>query len=279
MSNRIETDRDLCARPLVIGGTGGSGTRLLVAIAQAAGYFMGEFRPFADFKGDMWMNDGFDSEEFIDFAWRWRERLIAAGEEPLAEPEMEAAIGELRAAVERHRQFLPGDAKWGWKLPQSVLCLPVIDRLFPDLRFIHMIRDGREMAFSRNQNDAAAFGEFIFARQGPDAMPAAYMSEETRMASLSIIVWGFANALAADYGESQMGSRYLRVDYGQLCAEPGPGLRKLLEFMEVAPDLAADIGNLVQPSRSIGRWHQQGRPAQDAVNRFGGEFLKRLGYG
>ena len=240
---------------------------------------MGEFRPFADFKGDMWMNDGFDSEEFIDFAWRWRERLIAAGDEPLTAAELATATDELSAAVQRHRRFLPDDARWGWKLPQSVLCLPVIDRLFPDARFVHMIRDGRDMAFSRNQNDAAAFGEFIFARRGPDQMPAAYMSEETRLASLSIIVWGVANRLAADYGEREMGDRYLRVDYGDLCTEPGPGLRRLLQFMEVSPDLAADIGNLVQPSRSIGRWHQQGRPAQDAVNRFGRDFLERLGYG
>lgn len=271
-------DTDLSQRPVVIGGTGGSGTRLLVAIAQAAGYFMGEFRPFKDYRGLMWMNAGFDSEEFVDFAWRWRERFINADRQPLTETEMDRAVDDLRASVARHRRHLPPGAPWGWKLPQSVLYLPVLNRLYPGARFIHMIRDGRDMAFSKNQNDAAAFGEFIFARRGPDEMPGAYMSEATRMASLSIIVWGFANQLAADFGEAEMGDRYLRVDYGGLCTDPGPGLRHLLDFMEVSPDLATGVENLVQPSRSIGRWHDQGRPAREAVLRFGGEYLERLGY-
>ncbi len=270
---------DFSQRPIVIGGSGGSGTRLLVAIAQAAGYFMGEFRPFKDFQGQMWMNDGFDSEEFIDFAWRWRERLINAYRKPLTETEMEQALTELGEGVKRHRRLLPPEARWGWKLPQSLLYLPVLNRLLPETRFIHMIRDGRDMAFSGNQNDAAAFGEFIFARRGPDEMPAAYMSEETRMASLSIIVWGFANQMAADYGEAEMGNRYLRVDYGELCADPMPGLRKILNFLEISPDLTGEIANLVQPSRSIGRWNRQGKAAQEAVMRFGREYLERLGYG
>jgi hypothetical protein len=42
-------------------------------------------------------------------------------------------------------------ARWGWKQPRSTLLLPFLDRVLPNLRFMHLIRDGRDMAYSANR--------------------------------------------------------------------------------------------------------------------------------
>ena len=43
--------------------------------------------------------------------------------------------------------WTPG-TRWGWKLPETGYMLPIIDQLFPTARYIHLIRDGRDVALS-----------------------------------------------------------------------------------------------------------------------------------
>src|SRR5205807_5792933 len=41
-----------------------------------------------------------------------------------------------------------GKPRWGDKTPNNVLHLPLLSRLFPDAQFVHIVRDGREVAAS-----------------------------------------------------------------------------------------------------------------------------------
>ena len=54
------------------------------------------------------------------------------------------AIGAVFAAYAAER----GKARWGDKTPLYMQYLPLLERLFPDARFVHLIRDGRDAALS-----------------------------------------------------------------------------------------------------------------------------------
>ena len=63
---------------------------------------------------------------------------------------------DLDAAVARHLAPLGGRPRpWGWKHPHSLLLLPLLVDAWPRLRFVHVVRDGRDMAFSANRNQLA----------------------------------------------------------------------------------------------------------------------------
>ena len=118
--------------PGVIGATGGSGTRVLAAIAQRGGMFVGSD-----------LNRSLDALDFAAFFDRWAGRELA--------PE---AAAELRALVARQHAEAEG-RPWGWKEPRSVYLLPFLAAELPGLRFLHVVRDGRDMALSVESGAAA----------------------------------------------------------------------------------------------------------------------------
>ena len=47
------------------------------------------------------------------------------------------------------------------KNPRSMFLLPFFDSYFPALKFIHIVRDGRDMAYSKNQNQLHKHGSTL----------------------------------------------------------------------------------------------------------------------
>ena len=65
-------------------------------------------------------------------------------------------------ALQAHRRDLPEDATaWGWKEPRSIYLLPFFNSVMPRLRFLHWMRDGRDMAFSENQQQLRKHGQTV----------------------------------------------------------------------------------------------------------------------
>ena len=50
---------------------------------------------------------------------------------------------------------------WGWKLPETYLFLPYVKAVFPKVKYIHVIRHGLDMAYSRNQHQFWAWGAYF----------------------------------------------------------------------------------------------------------------------
>ena len=167
---------------------------------------------------------------------------------PERRAEMEA---DLRSVLADHLAPAPPDAAaWGWKEPRSIYLLRFWNEAMPDLRFLHFLRDGRDMAFSENQNQLNWHGRAV-------------LGDELRKAKTpvrSIALWNRVNLAAADYGERVLGPRYLRVRFEDLCAEP-------------APDRGRDFRVLRARRRCRGRrgrsapaflsWSLAGAPEQD----------------
>ena len=229
--------------PGVIGATGGSGTRVLAAIVQRAGMFVGSD-----------LNRSLDALDFAAFFDRWVGRELPPG-----------AAAELRGLVARQHAEADG-RPWGWKEPRSVYLLPFLAVELPGLRFLHVIRDGRDMAFSENQVQLRKHGDAVLGR-----------TDEPK-ALRSIALWREVNLQAADFGERELGERYLRIRFEDLCAEPAAVTAQLLRFFGLAGDAEQIATEEVQAPPTLGRWREADPQLRTALSERAADALERFGY-
>ena len=229
--------------PGVIGATGGSGTRVLAAIVQLGGMFVGSV-----------LIRSLDALVFAAFSDRWVGRELPP-----------AAAAELRALVARQHEEA-GGRRWGWKEPRSVYLLPFLAAELPGLRFLHVVRDGRDMAFSENQ---------VQLRKHGDALLGA--SDEPK-ALRSISLWREVNLRAADFGERELGDRYLRVRFEDLCAEPAALTGQVLRFFGLEGDAERIAAEEVRAPSSLGRWREASPETVRKLEERAGDALRRFGY-
>jgi len=215
-----------------------------------------------------------DALDLARFDWHWGVRYLRAR---ATGKEQEMAVWMARdhdEAVFRHLAPL-GDrrqAPWGWKHPHSYLMLPFLNERHRDLRFVHVVRDGRDMAFSSNQQQALHYGPVAPGERGASAAAGAVRSAA---------FWAWANGLAAEDGRRHLGERYLCVRFEDLCEEPRGTVARLLDF---ACDGAADDELIAQavaeisPPASVGRWRRAEVNLATAVTDAARPVLRRFGY-
>jgi hypothetical protein len=243
-----------------MGATGGSGTRVFARIARCGGMFIGSqlapsedalpFRPFFE----RWTNAYMDQTE------RWN-RPAAALEELM--------LRDLDAVLAEH---CPGGqarhASWGWKAPRSIYLLPFWRRAFPGMRFLHIVRDGRDIAFSANQNQVRRHGGVLL-EPG---------EEGASLPLRAMLLWSRLNLLAAQFGERWLGDAYLAMRYEDLCREPRRTIERMLAFLGLEADGARIAASEVRPPASLGRWRDQPAALIAAIESAGAAGLRRFGY-
>jgi Sulfotransferase family len=144
-------------------------------------------------------------------------------------------IADWQVPLERVRPALPADARlsdglravyqayaeargkwrWGDKTPMYMQYLPLLERLFPDALYVHIVRDGRDAASS-----------FL-------AMPAGIVTEgwaHPRSASGFACQWRTEVAAARGLARRVGGERYRELRYEGLAADPAAALAEVCEF-------------------------------------------------
>jgi GT2 family glycosyltransferase len=229
--------------PGVIGATGGSGTRVLAAIVQRGGMFVGSD-----------LNRSLDALDFAEFFDRWVGRELPSG-----------AAAELRGLVARQHAE-SGGRPWGWKEPRSIYLLSFLAAELPGLRFLHVVRDGRDMALSENQVQLRKHGDAVLGR-----------TDEPK-ALRSIALWRELNLRAADFGERELGDRYLRLRFEDLCAEPAVRVAEVLRFFGLEGNAERIAAEEVQAPPTLGRWREADPELQRALTERAADALERFGY-
>ena len=120
-----------------------------------------------------------------------------------------------------------GKPRWGDKTPAYMLSVQRIGRVLPESRFVHLIRDGRDVSLSQR---ARALND-----QPPVSEQAARWVKRIRKAR--------EQALALK------GPRYVEARYEDLVREPETTLRRICEFVE----LPWDAGMLTYHERAAER--------------------------
>lgn len=241
--------------PLVILGTGGSGTRVFARLAEASGRHMGAHQSEA--------NDAF---ALFYLAERWCGEVYTAwgrGEEI----DFAGFDAELKPCVEMHLIEAEPGAPWGWKQPRSLFLLPALLHSYPDLLVLHVVRDGRDIAFGSHRRLEMTGGYAVpeWARDQPP---------EVQLASL----WDEPNRLAADFAERHLGERYLRLRLEDLCGRPEATAERLTTFAEGEPIAATSLASIVETPPSLGRWREKDPVLLGAIERAAAEGLRRFGY-
>jgi sulfotransferase family protein len=256
--------------PVVILGTGGSGTRVLATLACEAGYFMGtnlnrpgDSSDLGQFTG-RWANRYLRKSNWIDEMWRGSNRRGFGFPRAMA-VDFRESIEEHRAAIEHP------EARWGWKAPRTILILPFLFEMFRAAKVVHLVRDGRDIAYSRNQNQLRQHGHRV--------LPPS--EKRVPRAQASIMFWARVNLAAARYGAQFLGGSYLLLRYEDICSDPGEAAIQLVDFLAspVPRESMRSAGiEVVDPSDSLGRWRDREPGKTKALERLGGDALREFGY-
>jgi len=150
------------------------------------------------------------------------------------------STGEAIAAVFAAYAAARDKPRWGDKTPLYMQHLPLLERLFPDAVYVHLIRDGRDAALS-----------FL-------AVPPGIMTEgwgHPRDAAGFACQWATELRAARALGERVGPRRYLEVRYEGLVAEPPAELRRICAFASLEYD--AGMLGYVGNTESALKEHQQ----------------------
>jgi hypothetical protein len=184
-----------------------------------------------------------------------------------------AAIGAVFASYAAAQ----GKQRWGDKTPLYMQHLELLERLFPDARFVHLVRDGRDAALS-----------FL-------GMPAGIVTwtwAHPRDAAGFACQWRTEVEGAQALGQ-RVGDRYLEVRYERLVADPEGTVRDICAFaaLPYEPGMLEYAGTvdltgkphqtrLTQPpTTGVRDWRTEMSSGQvEAFESVAGDLLARLGY-
>jgi hypothetical protein len=207
-----------------------------------------------------------DSLPMRSFLNQWFEVLLAFPD--LDDETVAAARTAFLRAIRRHRGPDEREGQWGWKNPRNMWVIPFYASVFPGLRFVHLIRDGRDMAVSDNNFLLETHGDRLL---GPESR------WRDDLVSAQLALWRIGNSRAAEAGAEYLGNNYMRLRYEDLCLRPAETVCGLLRFLGASVDRAPELSSAIRPSAGIGRWRAADRrelrdpgPAlRAALHRFG----------
>jgi len=246
--------------PVVVGGIGGSGTRLVALILRELGYHIGTDCNQSD--DNLWFTllfsrrevVGIAGEEFSRLARIFAQAMLGGGR---VSPDDEAAVRRLaaedreghEAAWLRQRadslltqnEPRPADEPWGWKEPNSHIVLAELVRVFEGMKYVLVMRHALDMAFSANQNQARLWGPVLLG-EPYDGTP-----------RYSLRYWCAAHRRLLATAVA-IGGRFHVVNYDGFCQRPPEQAAALCEFLGVDAEWHTKrLAALVRPSPTIGR--------------------------
>jgi hypothetical protein len=136
---------------------------------------------------------------------------------------------------------------WGWKEPCTYNYVEHLGEYFEQVKYIHVMRNGLDMAYSDNQGHLIAWGP-VFGIHVP--------ASAALWPAASLDYWITANEVTLERGMRLLGDRFLVINFDQLCLEPRKQVETLVEFLELKPDPAKldRLCGLCKAPRSIGRY-------------------------
>ncbi len=226
------------AGPIFIGGTNGSGTRIYSRFFEAAGVFQGEPKNYA-----------FEPEAIIPFTRPEVPKLMAATGSPTYDLESipnrlrESSLSWLSSFADEIYESRPsGYPRWGWKHPRNLFLTALLNHLFPDSFFVHVVRDGRDMALAPNKGDFRALRKLFRPQCDDNEIGAARF-------------WSHVNLEVWRWGRATLGSRYILTKFEDLCLDPRSEGARILSAAELQPTEASEqILSTVSLPVTTGRW-------------------------
>jgi hypothetical protein len=259
--------------PIVVLGRGHSGTRFLAEALQKQGVFIGGK-----------LNRMFDTQTWVEPI-----QDIVLGAYPRYDL---CAPGDAwhRTVEDTTRQFLAEGytgGPWGWKIGIAAFVVPLLADVFPHLRVIHLIRDGRDVMLSRLRRvpgmvTSAANRKMILGDPEAQWWWGRRLTARTITRyrnEFEMLAWVQFVTTARRFGQPLGPHKYLEIRYEDLCRNPVPTARRVLEFagLPMKPDVHHFLEANARTSQ-IGKW--KGLPPREIAGAvsIGRLLLADLGY-
>lgn len=256
-----------CQSPVILMGRGKSGTRLMSWACAKLGLSLGTtprlpagdlaHRPFREVVKGL-----------------ARRNLDVAREEALRDNELNLFRKSAYEACKWLRGEHPDAVGWGWKWPETYLILPYVYRTFPQGRYVHMIRDGRDVAFKRHSTDdpARPLGRMLIERLGVQGKPRYLQAAAS---------WEFQVRRYVEFSRQEIpAENRFEMSYEEFCREPVALMNRLADFLGIPmTEACRDYVAGTLTDAQIGQ-HHDADPAQlREVEAQIGPLLSELGYG
>jgi len=124
-----------------------------------------------------------------------------------------------------HRLGQP-QSPWGWKFPETYLMAPLVYDVFPDVKFVHLIRDGRDIAFKNHLTDdpRRKIGRRILQRLDALEQPS-YIQ--------TALSWKFQVDAFDQFKKLLPTEQLYELTFEALCTRPQKIVTELTEFFDV----------------------------------------------
>jgi len=176
-------------------------------------------------------------------------------------------------AVHQYYESLgrPADA-WGWKFPETYLLAPLVRDTFPHARYIHLIRDGRDIAFKNHTTDDSK-------RKIGKRILGSIQRLDSAHHIQSALSWKIQVEDFLRFEETLEDSQVKRIYFEDLCLHPHEVVHSLTEFLNVS--MTKQCANYLNDGirrQKVAQYHEENRQKVLEVQDCIGETLHRLNY-
>lgn len=249
-------------RPVAVGGVGGSGTRVVAEILKRLGYFVGD--DLNDAHDNLWFTLLFKYREvralsadgFTRLYGLFRSRMLGVSVDYSLHEGLVSRLLDVERAGQHDHEWLAARCAsflqatdvfrpqlWGWKEPNTHMVIDRLAAIEPGLRYVHVMRNGLDMAFSSNQNQLRLWGPMVLGERFEDSPRG------------SLAFWRWAHERILEIGQA-LGDRLLMLNFDRLCSDREKELRRLLDFLALDPpdEDVRSLASLIKAPGSIDRY-------------------------
>jgi hypothetical protein len=247
--------------PLVVMGRGHSGTRVLAWALQKLGIQMGATEEVPT--GDV---------QDLQFS-RAIKRICRASLH--RSPTLDADPRLLKCfhrSLDRYLDWLADTrGAWGWKFPETYLVPNYVAATFPQARYIHMLRDGRDVAFKHHLTDDPnrRLGRKLLTHLGALNLP------HHVQAAMS---WDFQVRRFEEFAQYTRPTM-CTITFESLCSEPVATMQTVCRFVgrEMTPDCRDYLQEQIRPEK-VAQYRSENPSQLAEVESAIAPSLARLGY-
>ncbi|PGB03769.1 sulfotransferase [Bacillus toyonensis] len=215
--------------PIVIGGVGGSGTRVIAEILKTMGYYLGD--------SDNYTNDNLDFFHLFGDP-DWFKQNYKNNKDN---------IGRRLKIFENHMLMSFEQNKyigWGWKNPSSHIYIEFLYQYFTKIKYIHVIRHGLDMVYSTNQNQFFKWGNLYD------------LDLSLNQERLRLQYWYKSNKKTIKLGKKLLKQNFLIINFDKLCIDPQKEINNLINFLNLNKSnyKIQQLINLVHSPHTLNRY-------------------------
>jgi len=242
--------------PIVLMGRGHSGTRLLSTICDLLGV-------------SLFANNKSGSGDTSDT--KFTKAIISSACDVMGSGNKLEGIDVFKKAVWKYFLLHDGAEKWGWKFPETFLIPEIVHATFPNAKYIHILRDGRDLAFKSHltDNPLKKLGKLILKKLDTFDKPAHIQAASS---------WAYQVNNFLSFSDSLPSNQIMHFKFEALCTDPIKISTQIADFLELP--MTDDCLNFIKKidASKIGQYKENDPTKLAEVSQYLQSDLKKLNY-